>query len=200
MKEKLKLYQGYFVIFILSLISIFFLPMLGSTVGLGFSLPTTAAGWVVWLVSKLAVIIINMLLFDQFVKQAKINIKDNPQYLEACRIFNTLNPEGEEEILEPAAFLSKLYRTKGTKVMLTSALSVVALSNAILTFNWVTMLTYLFTVVMGIIYGFITMATVEEYWVEDYYKLAIRKQNKHLKSEETINVTQITERDSSSQS
>ena len=199
MKEKLKLYQGYFVIFILSLISIFFLPMLGSTVGLGFSLPTTAAGWVVWLVSKLAVIIINMLLFDQFVKQAKINIKDNPQYLEACRIFNTLNPEGEEEILEPDAFLSKLYRTKGTKVMLTSALSVVALSNAILTFNWVTMLTYLFTVVMGIIYGFITMATVEEYWVEDYYKLAIRKQNKHLKSEETINVTQIKQWDSSSQ-
>lgn len=199
MKEKLKLYQGYLVIFILSLISIFFLPMLGSTVGLGFSLPTTAAGWVVWSVSKLAVIIINMLLFDQFVKQAKINIKDNPQYLEACRIFNTLNPEGEEEILEPDAFLSKLYRTKGTKVMLTSALSVVALSNAILTFNWVTMLTYLFTVVMGIIYGFITMATVEEYWVEDYYKLAIRKQNKHLKSEETINVTQIKQWDSSSQ-
>lgn len=160
--------------------------MLGSTVGLAFAFPTTAAGWIVWVVSKLAVVTINMLLFDQFIKQAKINIKDDPQYLEACRILNTLNPEGEEEILEPDVFLSKLYRTKGTKVTLTSALSVVALSNAILTFNWVTMLTYLFTVAMGIIYGFITMATVEDYWTDDYYKLALRKQAKATQISEEI--------------
>ena len=183
MKEKLKLYQGYFIILILSLISIFFLPMLGSTVGLAFAFPATAAGWVVWTVSKLAVIMINMLLFDQFVKQAKINVKDNPNYVEACRIFNQLSPLGEEEILDPATFLSKLYRTKGTKVMATSALSVVALSNAILTFNWISMLTYLFTVITGLVYGWITMATVENYWTEDYYKLALRK----LKTSETKN-------------
>ena len=200
MKEKLKLYQGYFIIFILSLISIFFLPMLGSTVGLAFALPTTAAGWVVWIVSKLAVIMINMLLFDQFVKQAKINIKDNPNYIAACRIFDELSPLSEEELLEPAEYFSKLYRSKGTKVMLTSALSVVALSNAILTFNWVSMLTYLFTVVTGLVYGWITMATVEDYWTEDYYKLALRKQKQLKPLEETINVTQITERDDSSQS
>jgi hypothetical protein len=38
------------------------------------------------------------------------------------------------------------------------------------------MLSYLFTIVGGIVFGWITMASVEEYWTEDYYKLAIKKQ------------------------
>lgn len=179
MKEKLKLYSGYFIIGILSLISIFFLPMIGSSIGLGFNFPITAAGWLVWSVSKLAVILINMLLFDQFVKQAKINIKDNENFLAAQAIFNELHGEEEEKLLYPKQFLSKLYRSKGSKVFITTALSVVALSNAILTFDWVTMLTYTFTVVTGIIYGWITMATVETYWTEDYYKLALKVQKEN---------------------
>lgn len=176
MKEKIKQYQGYAIIAILSLISIFFLPMMGSSVGLGFAFPTTTAGWLVWSVSKIAVILINMLLFDQFVRQAKINIKDDPNYIFAQGIFNELGGEEADKLLYPKQYLGKLYRSKGTKVFFTSALSVVALSNAILTFDWITMLTYLFTVVTGLIYGWITMAAVENYWTEDYYKLAIKVQ------------------------
>lgn len=178
MKEKLKLYQGYFIILILSLISIFFLPMLGTTVGLAFAFPTTTAGWVIWSVSKLAIIIINMLLFDQFVRQAKINIKDDPNYLKAQEILNQLEPEKENFIPGPKKYLSKLYREKGTMVFLSSAASVIAFSNAILTFDWVTMLTYLFTIVTGIIFGWITMANVEDYWTDDYYRYAIQQQKK----------------------
>ena len=176
MKEKFKLYQGYFIIGILSLICIFFLPMLGSEVGLVFAFPTTAAGWLIWSVSKIAVILINLLLFDQFVRQAKINVKDNEQFMKAQEIFNNLSTPEEEYLPTPTEFFSRLYRNKGTKSFITSALSVVAFSNAILTFNWVTMLTYLFTIITGIIFGWITMISVEDYWTDTYYKLALKTQ------------------------
>lgn len=177
MKEKWKNYQGYILIIILSLISVFFLPMLGSEIGLAFSFPNTAAGWTVYIVTKLCIVLINMLLFDQFVKQAKINIKDNANYLKAEEIFQ-LEQEQEEEILPPTAFFSKLYRNKGIKVAAMTALSVVGLASAALTFDWVSMLTYLFTIVGGLIYGLMTMAAVEEYWTNDYYKLALREEKK----------------------
>ena len=128
MKEKFKLYQGYFIIGILSLICIFFLPMLGSTVGLSFAFPTTAAGWLIWTVSKIAVILINLLLFDQFVRQAKINVRDNEQFKSAQEIFNALETPEEEYLPTPNEYLTKLYRSKGTKSFITSALSVIAFS------------------------------------------------------------------------
>lgn len=183
MKEKIKLYQGYFIIFILSLICIFFLPLIGgSTLGLAFAFPSTAAGWVIWIVSKLAVILINMLTFDQFVRQAKINVKDDPRFIEAQEIFNMLKTSEEEYLPYPNEYLSKLYRNKGTKVFITSGLSLIAFSNAILSFNWVTMLTYLFTIVTGLIFGWITMIGVEEYWTDTFYKLAKREQQKQIEN------------------
>ena len=205
MKEKIKAYQNYAIIALLSIISIFFLPMVGSGVGLAFNIPTTAAGWLVWITSKLAVILINMLLFDQFVKQAKINIKDNPNYLAAAEIFNTLETEESQKLLYPKEFFKRLYRNKGTKVFFSSLLSVIAFSNALLTFDWISMLTYLFTIITGCIYGWITMINVETYWIEDYYKLALKeqkiqieKQNQIQISEEEIKNDQNTEQQSSS--
>lgn len=185
MKEKIKLYQGYFIVFLLSIICIFFLPMIGgSSLNIVFALPNTAAGWILWVVSKLAVILINMLTFDQFVRQAKINVRDNEKFIEAQTIFNTLQTSEEEYLPTPNEYLSKLYRNKGTKVFLTSGLSLVAFSNAILSFDWVTMLTYLFTIVTNIIFGWITMISVEDYWTDTYYKLAKREQQKQNENAE----------------
>lgn len=195
MKEKWKNYQGYILILILSLISVFFLPMLGSEIGLAFNFPNTAAGWFVYVVTKLCIVLINMLLFDQFVKQAKINVKDNENFLKAEEIFQS-NQKQEEEILPPTAFLSKLYKRKGIKVAAMTALSVVGLASAALTFDWVSMLTYLFTIVGGIIYGLMTMAAVEEYWTNDYYKLALREEKKRTAAQ---NLTEETQNDNNEQ-
>lgn len=186
MKEQLKLYQGYIIIILLSLISVIFLPMIGTAVDLGFAFPNTAAGWLIWIASKLAVTTINILLFDQFVRQAKINIKDNENYLKAQAIFNELETPEEEFLPTPREYLGKLYRTKGVTLFFTTLLSLVAFSNALLTFNWVSMLTYLFTIVMGCIFGWITMANVEDYWTDTYYKLALKilRQSESEKTDE----------------
>ena len=67
------------------------------------------------------------------------------------------------------------------------------------------MLTYLFTIITGIIFGWITMISVEDYWTDTYYKLAIKTQREQEKkqkqiSEENTNVNNPQQWDCSSQS
>ena len=170
-KEKWRLYQNYIIIGILSFLSVFFLPLLGTEVGLGFKVPNTWAGWLVWAITKLCVVTINILLLDQFIKQAKVNIKDNQRFKEADDYYTLNSNDGEEEYLPaPKEYISKLYKNKGITTTVTSALSVFGLTSAILTFDWVSMLTYLFTIVFGIIFGWMTMNNVEEYWTDTYYR------------------------------
>lgn len=57
-------YQNYIIIGVLSALAVFFLPMLGTEIGLGFVLPNTTAGWIVYTITKLAIVIINILIFD----------------------------------------------------------------------------------------------------------------------------------------
>ena len=75
MKAKQNIY--YIIIAIISFISVAFLPMVGSTIGLEWNLPDTTVGWIVWAVTRLVISIINVLLFYSFMEQAKLNVKDN---------------------------------------------------------------------------------------------------------------------------
>lgn len=164
-----RLYQNYIIIAILSCISVFFLPMLGSEVDIGFKFPNTTAGWIVYIVTKLSIVCINILLMDQFVKQAKVNVRDDKHFIEADEYFNV--KETEEYLPKPREFLGTLYRKKMITTTIFSFLSIFGFTQAILTFDWVSMLTYLFTIVIGIVFGWITMNEVENYWTETYYKL-----------------------------
>lgn len=82
-KEKCANNAYYIVIAILSLLALTFLPLLGTTVGLELNIPTTTAGWIVYVVTKLIVCVLNMMIFHSFVKQAKINVRNNKNYKEA---------------------------------------------------------------------------------------------------------------------
>lgn len=175
MKEHWRLYQNYIIIAILSLISVFFLPMLGSELGIGFNIPNTLAGWIVWILTKLCIVIVNILIFDQFIKQAKVNVRDNENFKHAEEILNNVDEEAEE-IEAPTFYISKLYKKKGISLAVTTILSIFGLSNAILTFDWVSMLTYLFTIVMALVFGWVTMNEVEEIWTNKYYKYALKVQ------------------------
>lgn len=172
--EKWRFYQNYIIIGILSLISVFFLPMLGTEIGLGFNVPNTPAGWIVWVLTKLCIVVINVLLLDQFIKQAKINVKDNAKFKEADEYYLSKQEIEEEYLPSPKEFISKLYRNKGITTTITSALSVFGLTSAILVFDWVSMLTYFFTIVFGLIFGWMTMNSVEEYWTDTYFRRYMR--------------------------
>lgn len=168
-KENWRLYQNYIIIGVLSLISVFFLPMLGTEVGIGFKVPNTTAGWVVWTLTKLCIVAINIMLLDQFIKQAKVNVRNNENFKEANEYYYAKTEE-DEYLPSPKEYISSLYKKKGITNTITSALSVFGLTSAILSFDWVSMLTYLFTIVFGLVFGWITMNNVEDYWTDTYYR------------------------------
>lgn len=169
--DKVKQWMYYFIIGIVSMIALCFLPMIGSNVGLGWNLPNTVVGWIVWIAVKLIVAVLNVLIFHCFMLQAKINIKDNEKYIEAREILRLTN---QKDFIprSPSLWNKQQYGQKGVTIFITTALSTIALTQAMLTFDWMAMLTYLFTIIMGLIFGIMQMKTAEDYWTDEFWQYA----------------------------
>ena len=185
-KEALKLYRNYIIIGILSSLAVFFLPMLGSSVGLGFNIPNTLAGWIVYIITKVCIVSINLLIFDQFMKQAKINVQSNEYFKEAEKILIE-ESDKEDEILPAEFYIKNMYRSKMITTAIFTILGVFGFTNAILTFDWVSMLSYSFTIILGLVFGWISMSEAEIIWIEKHYKYAKKiqkeKSNKELNND-----------------
>lgn len=174
MIDKVRQSMYYFIIAIISFIALVFLPMLGTTMGIAWNLPTTAAGWTVWVVMKVIVATLNLLIFYSFMQQGKLNVKDNENYLKAQEILRKIRVK-EVQPRSPAKWNGQQYGKKGVTIFFSTSLATVALTQAILAFNWVEMLTYLFTIIMGIVFGVLQMKSAEDYWKEEYYLYALQK-------------------------
>lgn len=164
-------YINYAVIGLTSLISLFFLPFLGSQVGLEIVIPYTTAGWIVFVMTKLLIAVINVLIFHCFIEQAKLRVKDNVRYVEAMRILD-LTRDKQRIYVSPEEFFRNEYSRKGLTIAITSALSAFGLAQAVLTWDALTFLTYLFTILMGLIFGVLEMAKVESYLTSDFWHYA----------------------------
>jgi hypothetical protein len=171
--KKFDAYKYYGIIGLLSVIVVFFMPFISSEIGMELNLPDTAAGWVIYLITKALVVAINLAIFYSFMEQAKLNVRDNPKYLEANEILDRYFKEVRPIPMSPEEWTRKQYRGKGISLGITTLLSAVALTNAVLSFDAVTMITYLFTIVMGVIFGVIQMGTAEDYWTGQYWEYAI---------------------------
>lgn len=182
--EKVKLYTYYIIIGIVSMIALVFLPMVGSTVGLGFNLPNTAVGWIVWVATKLIISVLNILIFYCFMEQAKVNVKENTKYKEANELLQKHQDKKERLPRSPKKWTASQYGKKGTTIFFSTILASIALTQAILTFDWITMLTYLFTIIMGLIFGVIQMKNAESYWTEEYYAYAKNVEKEAIMAEE----------------
>lgn len=176
MLDRVKQSMYYIIIGVISFIALVFLPMLGTTIGLEWNLPTTVVGWIVWVSVKIIVAIINILIFHSFICQGKLNVKDNPNYKKALEIMGEVKQENFIP-RAPKQWRMQTYGKKGLTIFLFSLLTTVSLTQAILTFDWISMLTYLFTILTGIIFGIFQMKAAEEYWTEEFYNYAIMLKN-----------------------
>lgn len=165
-------FQNYIIIAVVSLFALFFIPMLGSSIGLAWNLPNTVVGWVVYVSSKLLVAGLNLIIFHCFILQAKVNSKDHPNFLKALEILSTVEDKKELQPRSPSQYFAGVYGKKGTTIFITTVLAAVGLTQAVLTFDWVSMLTYLFTILMGVIFGVLQMNQTEIYWQEEYLRYA----------------------------
>lgn len=171
----------YLIICVVSILATLFIPALGTSIGLAWNIPTTTAGWVVFIVSKLIVGVINVLIFYCFMEQAKVNVKDNEKYKAANELYSRIIKEKKLKARSPARWNSTQYWTKGLTIFVTSILSAVGLTNAILTFDIISFFTYLFTIIMGMIFGFLQMRKAEAYWISEYPEyvdMVIKEQEK----------------------
>lgn len=171
LREAVHQYTYYVIIGIASLFALIFLPMLGSEVGLGFDVPDTAVGWIVFATTKAIVAFLNVLIFHSFKMQAKVNIKDNENYKKANEILSKVKTK-EYNPRSPFKYQSQSYSKKGTTIFFSTAAATVALTQAIMTFDYVTMFTYLFTIIMGIVFGIMQMFRDEDYWTREYLDYA----------------------------
>lgn len=169
--DKIKQWMYYFIIGIVSLIALCFLPMIGSDIGLDWNLPNTTVGWIVWVTIKFIVAVLNVLIFHCFMLQAKLNNKDNAKYQEAREILRMTNKK-DFMPRSPSSWNKQQYGQKGVVIFVTTALSTIALTQAMLTFDWMAMLTYLFTIVMGLLFGVMQMKTAEDYWTDEFWQYA----------------------------
>lgn len=171
MREQIKQYLYYFIIAIVSIFALAFLPMLGSDVGVGLNYPTTLPGIIVWWATKAIIATLNVIIFYSFMEQAKINIRDDEHYKEANEIL-AKHKDKAYKPMSPKKWNAKQYGSKGTTIFISSAMSVMALTQAILTFDYVSLFTYLFTIAMGIVFGILQMKKAEVYWTGEYYDYA----------------------------
>lgn len=188
--DKVKQWLYYFIIGLISLVTLVFLPMVGSDIDAGWNLPTTTVGWLIWVAVKLIVSILNVLLFHCFMEQAKLNVKDDPRYKEAFEKLykvaqKVYNPRS------PKQWNKHEYSVKAITIFVFTALSTIALTQAILSFDYMSLLTYLFTIIIGVVFGIIQMKKAETYWTTEFCDFANIFYEKHkdeieAKKEETI--------------
>ena len=180
-REIIKQYGNYAVIALISVIVMFIIPMFGSEVGLGLNLPDSTAGWIVWGITRACVAIVNMLIFHCFTMQGKVNSLKDPQYIEATKILQQYKDEDAEKPKSPRRFLAEQYGFKGVTVLIASLLSSVGLTQAILTFDIIQMISYMITVTLGLVAGFLQMNKMEIYWTDTYYKYALLVKEREVK-------------------
>lgn len=172
MIDKIRVYLYYLLVGIISLLMLVFMPMLGSAAGLQWNLPTTAAGWIVYLICKLCSAGFNISLFHCFNKQGRLNISTHKDFLEAQRILNETSPDIIKDPRTPHQYHVDIYGKKGITIFIMTLLGTVGLSQAMLTFDWKEFIVQLIALVMGIIMGVLQMKDTESYWTDEYLQYA----------------------------
>lgn len=171
---KLRQYLYYCLIAISSFVALVFLPMLGTDIDAGWNLPKDTKGWVVFITIRAIVSFLNVFIFASFINQGKLNVSDNENYKKAQQLLAKV--KNKEYIpRSPRKFNAKEYGQKGVTVFLSTAASLVALTQAILSYDWVALLTYALTVTGSIVFGIFEMKKVEVYWTVEYLEYAERQ-------------------------
>lgn len=180
--DKLRANLYYFIIGMVSMLVLVFVPMIGTQAGIDFNIPDTTAGWLIYIITKSCVAMLNIVIFHSFMRQGKLNVRNDPKFLEAQKIMGEYH-DVHYIPRSPSHWQAKEYGTKATSIFFSTALSLVGLSNAFLTYDYLSLLTYGMVIVMGIVFGIMQMQTAEEYWTIEFYDYALSI--KHKKEIET---------------
>lgn len=196
MMDRVRQYLYYCLVGAISIVMLIFMPMLGSAAGLQWVLPTTAAGWIVYIVCKLCSAGFNIGLFHCFNKQGKLNIEKHEQYIEAKKLLKQYDARDIKKARSPHEYHRDIYGKKGLTIFIMTLLGTVGLSQAVLTFDGKEFIVQLIALVIGIIMGILQMKDTESFWTEEFLEYAkdyvAECEKKALEQAETPKVYKIT--------
>lgn len=156
----------YILIAGLSLLVLVVFPFLGSDFTAEFNLPQTAHAWMVYILTKVSITGVNLLIFHNFVQQARLNVRDNERYKKACESYYTAKKEKAPR--SPRRYFGSLYASRIPGVIASTVLGLIAFGDAILRLDYTALITYGITVVMAVVFGVLQMLKVMDYWIEEF--------------------------------
>lgn len=113
-------------------------------------------------------------------------MRNDPRYIEARDILLKTRPTKATLPKSPKQHNAEVYGKKGITLFITTILGTISLTQAVLSFDWITMLTYFFVLTIGIIFGIIQMGAEEIYWTEDYWKYAKMEEETATQTAQTM--------------
>ena len=125
-----------------------------------------------------------MILLYCFLAQAKVNVREDKNYIQAKEILKKLEKYKHLAARSPKRYFGKVWGSRGIMIFVSSILSAIVLAEAILVFNLAVFLSYCFTVIMGVVMGYLQMRQAEDYWTSEY--LAYAKDQEAKKKEEEL--------------
>lgn len=164
--------SAYFIIIgLISLLAVFIPPLfmgcLSSDIGLAF--PKNMEGWILYIIMNVSTAIANISLLVLFKLQAKKNARNNENFKRANEILNRL--AGKKEIWiprSPARMNAGDYTKKMLAIIVSTFTASITLTSLILSFDWMTLLSCLVSIIITLCISWITMINNEIYWTEEY--------------------------------
>ena len=187
----------YIIIGLISMLTTFVPPLfmgcLSSDIGLAF--PKTIEGWILWGIMNGATAIANISLLVLFKLQAKKNARSNDNFKKANEILNKL--AGKKEVFiprSPTRMDASDYSKKVLAIIVSTVTASITLTSLILSFDWLTLLSCLISIIITVCISWITMINNEIYWTEEYILYA-EMVEKNAKINENQKVPQDEEKE-----
>lgn len=176
-------YINYVVIGVVSLAVVTFLPLIGSTAGLGFKVPDTIAGWIVWAVVRVIMSLANVFIFHCFILQGKKKAKETDEYKKAhaklVEIYKLADKKKGPR--SPIKWNTIQYGKKGTTIFISTAVCCFAITQAILMYDWLSLITYCISIIMGVLFGIMQMNNTFEYYTQEFCEWVDIEYDKYIK-------------------
>ena len=186
-------YLYYVIIGIFTFIVLVFMPMLGSSIDGGLKLPQGKGAWVMFVITRLFIAITNIIIFYSFMQQAKLNVRNNEYYKAANEILLKTKNAKEKKPMSPKKWETSQYLKKGTTITLGTVFALFSLSQAILTYKYTDLISYVLLIFLATVFGIFQMKKAEIYWTTEYYRYAkmIEEENKPVEEIQKINDTEV---------
>lgn len=183
LKESINKYAYYIMILLIALLAVFVPPLCLGAISGDFSLafPTTPGAWVVWGIINGSSIIANISILVLFKLQAKKNCLEHPNFIKATEILDEVSQIKQVYIpRSPGQMDIEEYVKKVVFIILFTLGSFIAISNLIISFDILTLISTLISMITTLIVSWTSMLNNEEYWTKEYLMYANHIKNKTL--------------------